>query len=161
MGDPVFTTVVGVGVALTKMFLRACDAASAADLVGDGQELLGTLLRALRRTDESKGQIEHRIGQALATRTKAMRERCSDQGVDPDLLSGACTAVEIVLEAIADDGALLLSAVRSPESFPETLREHAARRRMNVEAAAEPYFDELVGAVAAGVFNCLCIRLLV
>ena len=83
------------------------------------------------------------------TRTKAMRERCSNQGVDPDLLSGACTEVEIILKEIADDGALLLSAVRSPESFPETLREHAARRRMNVESAAEPYFDELTNAVAA------------
>lgn len=149
MVDPVVVAVTSVGVALTKVLLRACDNSFGADLIGDGQEFVGILSRALRRTDESKGQIEHRIGQALAIRTKAMRERCSDQGVDPDLLSGACTAVEIVLEAIADDGALLLSAVRSPESFPETLREHAARRRMNVEAAAEPYFDELVGAVAA------------
>ena len=149
MADPVVVAITSVGVALTKVLLRACDNSFGADLVGDGQELVGILSRASRRTDESTGQIEHRIGQALATRTKAMRERYSDQGVDPDLLSGACTEVEIILEAIADDGALLLSAIRSPESFPETLREHAARRRMNVESAAEPYFDELVGAVAA------------
>ena len=149
MADPVVVAVANVGVALTKVLLRACDNSFGADLVGDGQELVGILSRALRRTDESKRQIEHRISQALATRTKAMRERCSGQGVDPDLLSGACTEVEIILEEIADDGELLLSAVRSPESFPETLREYGARRRMNVEAAAEPYFDELVGAVAA------------
>ncbi len=149
MADPVVVAVANVGVALTKVLLRACDNSLGADLVGDGQELVGILSRALRRTDESKRQIEHRISQALATRTKAMRERCSGQGVDPDLLSGACTEVEIILEEIADDGELLLSAVRSPESFPETLREYGARRRMNVEAAAEPYFDELVGAVAA------------
>ena len=55
MGDPVLMTVVGVGAALTKMFLRACDVASAADLIGDGQELLGTLLRLSRRSDGSKG----------------------------------------------------------------------------------------------------------
>lgn len=149
MGDPVFSTVVGVGAALTKMFLRACDAAFAADLVGDGHELLGTLLRALHRTDGSRGQIERRISQTLANRIQAMQERCGSQSVDPGLLSGACTEVEIILEEIADDGALLLSAVRSPESFPKTLREYAARRRMNVDAAAEPYFDELVGAVTA------------
>ena len=149
MVDPVVVAVANVGVALTKVLLRACDNSFGADLVGDGQELVGILSRAFRRTDESKNQIERRVSQALMTRTKAMRERCCNHGVDPDLLSGACTEVEIILKEIADDGALLLSAVRSPESFPETLRERATRRRMNVEAAAEPYFDELVGAVAA------------
>ncbi len=149
MADPVVVAVANVGVALTKVLLRACDSSVGADLVGDGQELVGTLSRVLRRTDESKNQIERRVSQALMTRMKAMRERCSNQGVDPDLLSGACTEVEIILEKIADDGALLLSAVCSPESFPETLREHANRRRMNIDAAAEPFFDELVEAVTA------------
>ena len=149
MADPVVVAVANVGVALTRVLLRTCDSSVSADLVGDGQELVGVLSRSLRRTDESKDQIEHRISQALAARTEAMRERCSGQGVEPNLLSGACTEVEIILEEIADDGAFLLSAVRSPESFPETLREHAARRRFNVESAAEPYFDELLQAVAA------------
>lgn len=149
MADPVVVAVANVGVALTRVLLRACDSSVSADLVGDGQELVGVLSRSLRRTDESKDQIEHRISQALAARTEAMRERCSGQGVEPNLLSGACTEVDFILEEIADDGAFLLSAVRSPESFPETLREHAARRRLNVESAAEPYFDELLQAVAA------------
>lgn len=148
MGDPVFSTVVGVGAALTKMFLRACDAAFAADLVGDGQELLGTLLRALHRTDGSRGQIERRISQTLANRIQAMQERCGSQSVDPGLLSGVCTEVEIILDEITYDDGLLLSAVRSPESFPEKLRDYAAGRRTNVESAAEPYFDELIEAVA-------------
>ncbi len=149
MGDPVLMTVVCVGAALTKVFLRACDAASAADLVEDGQDLFGALSHALRRTDESRVQIERRISQSLANRIQAMQERCGSQSVDPGLLSGACTEVEIILEEIANDDGLLLSAVRRPESFPETLRKHAARRRMNVESAAEPYFDELTNAVAA------------
>lgn len=148
MGDPVFSTVVGVGAALTKMFLRACDAAFAADLVGDGQELLGTLLRALHRTDGSRGQIERRISQTLANRIQAMQERCGSQSVDPGLLSGVCTEVEIILDEITYDDGLFLSAVRSPESFPEKLRDYAAGRRTNVESAAEPYFDELIEAVA-------------
>ena len=149
MADPVVVAVANVGIALTRVLLRACDSSVSADLVGDGQELVGVLSRSLRRTDESKDQIEHLISQALAAHTEAMQERCSGQGVDPDLLSVACTEVEIILKEIADDGAFLLSAVRSPESFPETLREHAARRRLNVESAAEPYFDELLQAVAA------------
>lgn len=149
MADPVVLAVANVGVALTKVLLRACDSSVSADVVGDSQELVGVLSRALRRTGESKDQIERRVSQALVTRTKAMQERCRDQGVDPDLLSGACTEVEIILREIADDGTLLLSAVRHPDCFPETLRDYAARRRMNVESAAEPYFDELTNAVAA------------
>ena len=148
MGDPVMMTVVGVGAALTKVFLRACDAASAADLVGDGQELVGVLSRALHRTDESKDQIERRVSQTLANRLQAMQRRYGSQSVDPVLLSGACTEVEIILDKIANDDGLLLSAVRSPESFPEKLRDYAAERRTNVESAAEPYFDELIEAVA-------------
>ena len=148
MADPVLMTVIGVGTALTKLLLRTCDAADAADLVGDGQELLGTLLRTLRRTDESRGQIERRVSQTLANRIQAMQERCGSQSVDPDLLSGACTEVEIILDEIANDDGLLLSAVRSPDSFPEKLRDYAAGRRTNVESAAEPYFDELIEAVA-------------
>ncbi|MDU5761205.1 MAG: tetratricopeptide repeat protein [Schaalia odontolytica] len=148
MGDPLLMTVVGVGAALTKVFLRACDAASAADLVGDGQELVGVLSRALHRTDESKDQIERRVSQTLANRLQAMQRRYGSQSVDPVLLSGACTEVEIILDKIANDDGLLLSAVRSPETFPEKLRDYAAERRTNVESAAEPYFDELIEAVA-------------
>ena len=148
MADPGVVAVASVGVALTKVLLHACNWSFGADLVGSSQEFVGTLSRVLRRTDESKGQIEHHVSQALATSTEAMRVRCIDQGVDPDLLSGACTEVEIILEEIADDGEFLLRAVRSPEAFPEMLRERAARRRMNVESAGEPYFDELLQAVA-------------
>lgn len=149
MADPVVVAVANVGVALTRVLLRACDSSVSADLVGDGQELVGVLSRSLRRTDESRGQIERRVSQTLANRLQAMQRRYGSQSVDPVLLSGACTEVEIILDKIANDDGLLLSSVRSPESFPETLREHAARRRLNVESAAEPYFDELLQAVAA------------
>ena len=77
-----------------------------------------------------------------------MQERCGSQSVDRGLLSGACTEVEIILEEIANDDGLLLSAVRSPESFPEKLGDYTAGRRANVESAAEPYFDELIEAAA-------------
>lgn len=61
MADPVVVAVANVGIALTRVLLRACDSTVSADLVGDGQELVGVLSRSLRRTDESKDQIEHRI----------------------------------------------------------------------------------------------------
>ena len=148
MGDPVLMTVVGVGAALTKMFLRACDVASAADLIGDGQELLGTLLRLSRRSDGSKDQIEHSVSKALAARIQEIHKHRCGQDVDRQLLSGVCTEVEILLNEIGNDGELVLRAALKPDNFPAVFHSHASQRRLNVEEAAEPYFDELVEAVA-------------
>ena len=149
MGDPVLMTVVGVGAALTKMFLHACDAASAADLIGDGQELLGTLLRVSRRSDGSKDQIERSVSKALAARIQEIHKHRCGQDIDRQLLSGVCTEVEILLNEIANDGGLILSAVLNPDSFPAEFHSRASQRRMNIEEIAEPYFDELIDAVAA------------
>ena len=140
-------TVVGVGAALTKMFLRACDAASSADLIGDGQELLGTLLRVSRRSDGSKDQIERSVSKALAARIQEIHKHRCGQDIDRQLLSGVCTEVEILLDEIANDGELVLSAALKPDNLPAVFHSRAAQRRLNVEEAAEPYFDELVEAV--------------
>ena len=147
MGDPVLMTVVGVGAALTKMFLRACDAASAADLIGDGQELLGTLLRVSRRSDGPKDQIERSVSKALAARIQEIHKHRCGQDIDRQLLSGVCTEVEILLDEIANDGELVLSAALKPDNLPAVFHSRAAQRRLNVEEAAEPYFNELVEAV--------------
>lgn len=148
MGDPILMTVVGVGAALTKVFLRACDAASAADLVEDGQDLFGALSRVSRRSDGSRDQIERGVSRALAARIQEMHKHRCGQDIDRQLLSGACTEVEIILNEIADDGELILSAVLNPDSLPALFHSRASQRRMNVEETAEPYFDELIEAVA-------------
>jgi len=142
-------TVVGVGAALTKVFLRACDAVSAADLVEDGQDLFGALSRVSRRSAGSKDQIESGVSRALAARIQEMHKHHCGQDIDRQLLSGACTEVEIILNEIADDGELLLSAVLNPDSLPAVFHSRASQRRMNIEERAEPYFDELIDAVAA------------
>ena len=149
MGDPLLMTVVGVGAALTKVFLRACDAVSAADLVEDGQDLFGALSRVSRRSAGSKDQIEIGVSRALAARIQEMHKHHCGQDIDRQLLSGACTEVEIILNEIADDGELLLSAVLNPDSLPAVFHSRASQRRMNIEERAEPYFDELIDAVAA------------
>ena len=149
MDDPVLMTVVGVGAALTKVFLRACDAVSAADLVEDGQDLFGALSRVSRRSAGSKDQIESGVSRALAARIQEMHKHHCGQDIDRQLLSGACTEVEIILNEIADDGELLLSAVLNPDSLPAVFHSRASQRRMNIEERAEPYFDELIDAVAA------------
>ena len=148
MDDPILMTVVGVGAALTKVFLRACDAASAADLVEDGQDLFGALSRVSRRSDGSRDQIERGVSRALTARIQEMHKHRCGQDIDRQLLSGACTEVEIILNEIADDGELILSAVLNPDSLPALFHSRASQRRMNVEETAEPYFDELIEAVA-------------
>ncbi len=148
MDDPVLMTVVGVGAALTKVFLRACDAASAADLVEDGQDLFGALTRVSRRSAGSKDQIERGVSRALSARIQEMHKHHCGQDIDRQLLSGACTEVEIILNEIADDGELILSAVLNPDSLPALFHSRASQRRLNIEEAAEPYFDELIEAVA-------------
>ena len=148
MGDPLLMTVVGVGAALTKVFLRACDAASAADLVEDGQDLFGALSRVSRRSAGSKDQIESGVSRALAARIQEMHKHHCGQDIDRQLLAGACTEVEIILNEIADDGELILSTVLNPDSLPALFHSRASQRRMNVEETAEPYFDELIEAVA-------------
>ena len=141
-------TVVGVGAALTKLFLRACDAVSAADLVEDGQDLFGAVSRVSRRSDGSRDQIERGVSRALAARIQEMHKHRCGQDIDGQLLSGACTEVEIILNEIADDGELILSAVLNPDSLPVVFHSRASQRRLNIEEAAEPYFDELIEAVA-------------
>ena len=148
MGDPILMTVVGVGAALTKLFLRACDAVSAADLVEDGQDLFGAVSRVSRRSDGSRDQIERGVSRALAARIQEMHKHRCGQDIDGQLLSGACTEVEIILNEIADDGELILSAVLNPDSLPVVFHSRASQRRLNIEEAAEPYFDELIEAVA-------------
>ena len=148
MGDPVMMTVVGVGAALTKVFLRACDAALAADVVADVQELLGALSRASHRSDGSRDQIELSVRKALAARLQEMHKHRYGRDIDRQLLSGACTEVEIILNEIADDGELILSAALNPDSLPAVFHSRASQRRLNIEEAAEPYFDELIEAVA-------------
>ena len=148
MDDPVLMTVVGVGAALTKVFLRACDAVSAADLVEDGQDLFGALTRVSRRSAGSKDQIERGVSRALSARIQEMHKHHCGQDIDRQLLSGACTEVEIILNEIADDGELILSAVLNPDSLPALFHSRASQRRLNIEEAAEPYFDELIEAVA-------------
>ncbi|OFR48771.1 hypothetical protein HMPREF2883_09730, partial [Actinomyces sp. HMSC075C01] len=60
----------------------------------------------------------------------------------------AVTEMEVALKELSGDDAAVLEAVRFPDNFETYLRRRAAGRRQNVEAAAEPFFNDLNRIVA-------------
>ena len=94
------------------------------------------------------------IASRLAAAVKSARRRHKEQGLDVELLPGAVTAVETLLEQVASDGGVVVAAVQDPDRFEDLLNERGQEFRKNVEEKAEPLFDELVRTVARE-FTCL------
>ena len=147
-------SLVPLGVCLAELLLQT--SAVAGDPTAGGAIALvkkmhqGRLaITALRKQDDKALDA---FGQEIAFRLEAkvagVRRRCEEQDVDTALLRSAVTEVEILLaEVVADDDAVV-TAVREPDRFEEVLRRRARGRRQKVEEAAEPFFDELVKAIA-------------
>ena len=89
------------------------------------------------------------ITDVLTNKVKAARQQRLDLGVDVSLLTQAETAVAALISTDAEQDLVVLSAVRDPAGFENYLRTRAAKHRQQIEEQAEPYFDALVGAVAA------------
>ena len=106
-------------------------------------------ITALRKQD---GKAFDTFGREIASRLEAkvagVRRRCEEQEVDTALLRSAVTEVEILLAKVVADDDAVVTAVREPDRFEEVLRRRARGRRQKVEEAAEPFFDELVKAIA-------------
>jgi len=141
-----------LGVGLAVFLLRASDAVvdpsfgGVAELIGEAREGWRDIA-ALRGRSGKSVDFGGRIASRLEGRVAEVRRRCEDRGVDAGLLRGAVTEVEALLEELAGDDAVVVAAVRDPDSFGDVIRGRVQRRRRNVEAAAEPFFDELVRAV--------------
>ena len=88
------------------------------------------------------------IASRLAAAVKDAKRRHKEQGLDVELLPGAVTAVETLLEQVASDGGVVVAAVQDPDHFEDLLRQRGKEFRKNVEEEAEPLFDELVRTVA-------------
>ena len=142
-----------LGVGLAVFLLRASDAVADPSF-GGAVELIEEVragwrgIAALRgRSGRAVDSFGGRIASRLEGRVAEARRRCEEQRVDAGLLRGAVTEVESLLEELAGDDAVVVAAVRDPDSFGDVIRGRVQRRRRNVEAAAEPFFDELVRAV--------------
>ena len=142
-----------LGVGLAVFLLRASDAVADPSF-GGVATVIGEVrsgwrdIAALRGRRGAVDSFGGRLASRLEAEVAEARRRCEDRGVDACLLRGAVTEVEALLEELAGDDAVVVAAVRDPDRFGDVIRGRVQRRRRNVEAAAEPFFDELVRAVA-------------
>lgn len=141
-------TLAGIAAALFKIVLRINDEAEAVELIGHAQEATSLLSRLKRREQDIPKSITHSIEKRLQAKLHGMYDRCAGQGIDVNSLEPVATEVAILLKEMAQQKSLLVTAARSPEEFPNILQSNAAHRRSNVEERLEPYFDDLVIAVA-------------
>jgi len=148
----VASSLVPLGVGLAVFLLRASDAVADPSF-GGAVELIGEVragwhgIAALRGRRGAVDSFGGRIASRLEGRVAEARRRCEDRGVDAGLLRGAVTEVELLLEELAKDDAVVVAAVRNTDSFGEVIRGRVQRRRRKVEVAVELFFDELVRAV--------------
>ena len=141
-----------LGVGLTVFLLQASDAVmnpspgGVAAVIGEARTGWGDIaaLKGRRGAVDSFGE---RIASRLEAEVAGVRRQCEERGVDAGLLRGAVTEVEVLLGELVGDDAVVVAAVRDPDRFGEVIRERVQRRRRNVEAEAESFFDALVRAV--------------
>ena len=108
--------------------------------------------RSLRRLQQERGGQENPLEASIKSRLQkqvdAAGERYERTGVSRSALAGAVTEMEVALRDLGGDDDAVLEAVRFPDNFERYLRRRAAGRSQNVEAAAEPFFDDLIRIVA-------------
>ena len=148
-----FLSLARLGVGLAVFLLRASDAVEDPSF-GGVATVIGEARSGWRDIAALKGRrgAVDSFGEQIASRLEGKiadaRRQCEEQHVDAGLLRSAVTEVEVLLGDLAKDNDVVVSAVRDPDRFGEVIRGRVQRRRRNVEAAAEPFFDELVRAVA-------------
>ena len=108
--------------------------------------------RSLRRLQQGRGGQENPLEASIKSRLQKQvddaSERYKPTGATQSALAGAVTEMEVALRELSGDDDAVVEAVRFPDHFERYLRRRAADRRQNVEAAAEPFFDDLTRIVA-------------
>ena len=152
MADPLSLAVLSASI--TGLLMRGAAVAvdpswsSAASLPG---ETLNAW-RSLRRLQQGRGGQENPLEASIKARLQKQvddaHERYKRTGATRSALAGAVTEMEVALTELSGDDTTVLEAVRHPDNFETYLRRRTAGRRQNVEAAAEPFFDDLTHIVA-------------
>ena len=152
MADPLSLAVLSASI--TGLLMRGAAVAvdpswgSAASLPSDAFNAW----RSLRRLQQGRGGQENPLEASIKSRLQKQvddaSERYKPTGATQSALAGAVTEMEVALRELSGDDDAVVEAVRFPDHFERYLRRRAADRRQNVEAAAEPFFDDLTRIVA-------------
>ena len=152
MADPLSLAVLSASI--TGLLMRGAAVAvdpswsSAASLPGEALNAW----RSLRRLQQGRGGQENPLEASIKARLQKQVDDASERyertSVTQSALAGAVTEIEVALKELSGDDATVLEAVRFPDNFETYLRRQTVGRRQNVEAAAEPFFDDLTRIVA-------------
>ena len=152
MADPLSLAVLSASI--TGLLMRGAAVAvdpswsSAASLPSDALNAW----RSLRRLQQGRGGQENPLEASIKARLQKQVDDASERyelaGISRSALAGAVTEMEVALKELSGDDAAVLEAVRFPDNFETYLRRRTVSRRQNVEAAAEPFFDDLIRIVA-------------
>ena len=152
MADPLSLAVLSASI--TGLLMRGAAVAvdpswsSAASLPGEALNAW----RSLRRLQQGRGGQENPLEASIKARLQKQVDDASERyertSVTQSALAGAVTEMEVALTELSGDDAAVIEAVRFPDNFETYLRRQTVGRRQNVEAAAEPFFDDLTRIVA-------------
>ena len=154
MADPLSLAVLSMTTSLAGLVMRGAAVAvdpswsSAASLPGDALNAW----RSLRRLQQGRGGEENPLEASIKARLQKQVDDASERyelaGISRSALAGAVTEMEVALKEVSGDDTAVIEAVRHPDNFETYLRRRTAGRRQNVEAVAEPFFDNLTRIVA-------------
>ena len=152
MADPLSLAVLSASI--TGLLMRGAAVAvdpswsSAASLPGDALNAWRSIWSLMQARGGQENPLEASIKARLQEQVDDASERYELAGISRSALAGAVTEMEVALTELSGDDAAVLEAVRFPDNFETYLRRRAAGRRQNVEAAAEPFFNDLTRIVA-------------
>ncbi len=152
MADPLSLAVLSASI--TGLLMRGAAVAvdpswgSAASLPGDALNAWRSMWSLLQGQVTQRNPLEASIKNRLQKQVDVADERYERTGVSRSALAGAVTEMEVALKELSGDDTTVIEAVRFPDRFEMYLRRRTAGRRQHVEAAAEPFFDDLTRIVA-------------
>ena len=154
MADPLSLAVLSMTTSLAGLVMRGAAVAvdpswsSAASLPGDALNAWRSIWSLMQGRGAEENPLEASIKARLQKQVDDTKERYELAGVSRSALAGAVTEMEAALTELSEDDDAVVEAVRFPDNFETYLRRRTAGRRQNVEAAAEPFSDDLTRIVA-------------
>ena len=154
MADPFSFAVLSMTTSLAGLVMRGAAVAvdpswgSAASLPSEALNAWRSIWNLMHGRGGQENPLEASIKSRLQKQVDDASERYELAGVSRSALAGAVTETKVALKELSRDDDAVLEAVRFPDHFERYLRRRAAGHRQNVEAAAEPFFDDLIRIVA-------------